>query len=85
MGGNESKPKSLYYLGCTTQLRGPHEGKHTPLISPTVFPFMEIAEEPPLRDIPALAALSHDLRLSADHRSSAPVGDPQGMFPNSPA
>ena len=46
---------------------------------------MEIAEKPPLRDIPALAALSHDLRLSADHRSSAPVGDPQRMFPNRPA
>jgi len=41
-------------------------------------------DEPRLRDFPALAALSHDLRLSADHRSSAPVGDPQRMFPNSP-
>jgi len=46
---------------------------------------VEIPEEPPLRDLLALAALSHDLRLAADDRSRAPVGDPQGMFPNRPA
>jgi hypothetical protein len=46
---------------------------------------MEIADEPPLRDIPALAALSHDLRLSSNHRRRASVGDPQRMFPNRPA
>lgn len=79
----QSKPSSLYYLGCSSQLRGPQRTQALLLIDSTVFPFLEIPEEPPLRDFPALAALPHDLRLSADHRGSAPVGNPQGMFPNS--
>jgi len=46
---------------------------------------MKIRRTPPLRHMPALAALSHDMGLAADDRSSAPISDAQGMFPNSPA
>jgi len=51
------------------------EGKRSSLIDPTVFPVLENSQEPPLRDVLALPTLPHDLRLSPDHRGSAPVGD----------